>query len=253
MSYTPFEPRIFPLYIFYIILLVAVCLLAIKMYIKWRERKVKPPLFLFLVFTFLTIAVVMLIIGLTEAVITGYFKEIYRFTFPLAFCCVVIADIFLFIFSSHMTNKGQKAFIPIIIIGAILIIILLLPWNWWGIPSKDIGNKPYIRLYSTLAFVIYSISIYVTIMLLCQKARKVSSDNIVKLGLLLLFYATFSMILFFVFLMIDNLLITLINHPGYSEFLYIGWSFTLIFVILSYLSLIMPKWLINLIEKKIHK
>jgi len=45
-------------------------------------------------------------------------------------------------------------------------------------------------------------------------------------------------------------MITFFKHSGYSEFTYIAWIFGSIFIILSYLSLIMPEWLVNRIKKK---
>jgi hypothetical protein len=59
-----------------------------------------------------------------------------------------------------------------------------------------------------------------------------------------------SLILLFLMLLMDTLMITLFDHPGFSEFIYIAWDFGLIFMILAYLSLIMPEWLVNRIKKK---
>ena len=69
-------------------------------------------------------------------------------------------------------------------------------------------------------------------------------------GLKLLFFSMISLILLFLMLIMDTLMITFFDHPGYSEFTYIAWIFGLIFIILSYLSLIMPDWLVNRIKKK---
>ena len=73
MSYTPFEPRVLPLFFYYIGLSIFGIILTIKMYNKWRERKVNPPLYLSIVFLCLTLALVILTIGLAEALITSYF------------------------------------------------------------------------------------------------------------------------------------------------------------------------------------
>jgi hypothetical protein len=84
MSYTPFEVRVMPLFFYYLLLSVLGILLTVKMYLKWRERKVPAPFYLTLVFIFFTTALIGLTIGLAEAVITGFFKEIYRFSLPFA-------------------------------------------------------------------------------------------------------------------------------------------------------------------------
>jgi hypothetical protein len=65
------------------------------MIIKWRKRNERPPLYLSLVFAFFTAGIVTLAIGLAEAAITGYYKEIYRFSLPLAYSLVAIGNLFL--------------------------------------------------------------------------------------------------------------------------------------------------------------
>jgi len=250
MSYTPFDFRVFPIFVYYFCVFIFGSIVTIKMYKKWRERNVPPTLYLTFVFSFLTSALVILTIGLAEAVILGEFREIYRISLPLAYSMVIFADIFLFIFAGHITNKGKKAFPAIIVLGIILIIILFLPWNWWGVPSVDYEGAPNIRLYSTASLVIYSLSIYSYIAFICQKVKTGVEDRVMYTGLTLLFYSMISLILLFLMLIADTLLITLFNHPGYSEFTYIAWMFGLIFIILSYMSLVMPEWLIGRIKKK---
>ncbi len=250
MSYTPFELRVLPIFIYYICVSIFAVIVSIKMFNKWRERKVPPPLFLTLVFSFLTAALIVLTIGLAEAVFTGYYKEIYRISLPLAYSMVIFADIFLFIFASYMTNKGKRAFPIIIIVGIILVIILFLPWNWWGVPREDYEGELNIRLYSTGALVLFSFLIYGYIALISQKVKREVEDKIMYTGLKLLFYSMISLVLLFLMLIMDTLMITFFEHPGYSEFTYIAWIFGAIFIILSYLSLIMPEWLVNRIKKK---
>ncbi|MEE9377969.1 MAG: hypothetical protein V3V33_08030 [Candidatus Lokiarchaeia archaeon] len=250
MTYTPFELRVLPIFIYYIFVSIFAVIVSIKMYYKWRERQVPPPLYLTLVFSFLTAALIILSIGLAEAVITGFYKEIYRISLPLAYCMVVCADIFLFIFASYMTNKGRRAFPIIALVGIVIIIILFLPWNWWGVPQVDYEGELSIRIYTTGGLVLFSFLIYFYIALICQKIKHNVDDKIMYTGLKLLFYSMISLVLLFLMLVMDTLMITFFNHPGYSEFTYIAWIFGLIFIILSYLSLIMPEWLVNRIKKK---
>lgn len=249
MTYTPFDIRVFPIFVYYIFLSIFGIFMSIKMYKKWKERNVPPPLYLAIVFSFFASALTMLGIGLAEAVITGEYREIYRFSLPFAYSMVVLADIFLFIFASYMTNKSKKAFPVVIIFGIILIITLFLPWNWWGVPSEDYEGKLNIRLYSTLGLVLFSLLIYSYIVMICQKSKAQAKDKVMLTGLKLLFYSMLCLILLFVMLIGDTLLITLFDHPGYSDFIYIAWAFGMLFIILSYLSLVMPDWLINRIKQ----
>lgn len=250
MTYTPFEIRVLPILIYYICLSVFGTLVSVRMYYKWRERKVPPPLYLTLAFSFLTIALIMTSIGLMEALITGFYKEVYRFSLPFGYSMVIISDIFLYRFSSHITNKGEKAFKGIIAVSIALIILLFLPWNWWGVPSLDYAGEPNIRLFSTLGLVIYSFLIYGYIAFISYKVKSKTENKIMYFGLVLLFYAMISLMLLFLMLIGDTILITFFDHPGYSEFTYIAWIFGIIFIILVYLSLIMPDWLVNWIRKR---
>lgn len=250
MTYTPFEIRVFPILIYYIFLSIFGILASVKMYYKWRERNVPPPLYLTIVFSFLTTALIVLSIGLAEAAITGFYKEVYRFSLPFGYSMVVIANLFLFIFSSFIINKGKELFKLIIGLSVLLIILLFLPWNWWGVPYDDYAGKLNIRLISTLSLVIYSYLIYGYIAFICRKVKSKTENKVMVFGLTLLFYSMISLMLLFLMLIADTLMVTLFDHPGYSEFTYIAWIFGIIFIILIYLSLVMPNWLINWIHKK---
>ena len=249
MTYTAFEPRVLPIFIYYIILSVFGVLITIQMIKKWREREEIPPLYLSIVFALLVSAIIVLAIGLAEAAITGFYKEIYRFSLPLAYSLVVLADIVLFKFANHITDKAKKAFIPIIILGAVLIVMIFLPWNWWGFPYKDYAGKLNIRLYTNIYFVAYSFIVYISIAFISLRTKKMTREKIPQVGLTLLFYSMIAMIMFFVMILADNVMIVVFNHPGYSEFIYIAWIFAILFLILSYLSLVMPNWLVKRIQK----
>ena len=248
MSYIPFEPRVFPIFIYYIFIAVFALIVTLKMFSKYYKKKHPAALYLSLVFTVLTLSIIVLALGLGEAIITGYYKEVYRFSLPFAYSMVLLADFFLFKFANQLTNKGRKAFIPLFFICILLIIVLFLPWNYWGIPSEEIG-QPYIRLYTTMGIVFYSATIYISIIIMCQITKKYSDSKVNKARLSFLSYSMLSLLLFFIMLIGDTILIVVYNDPGYSIFVYIAWIFALIFLILAYLSLFMPKRMLNRLEK----
>jgi hypothetical protein len=163
---------------------------------------------------------------------------------------VVVSNFFLFIFASNITERGKKAYSIIIIFSVLLIIMLFLPWNWWGFPSVGYAGQVIIRIYSTLSPIVYSYLIYGYMAYISFRLRKNAEKTITSLGLTLLFYAMIILMLLFLMLILDTLMIFLFNHPGYSEFTYIAWIFGVIFIILAYLSLVMPEWLVKRIEKK---
>jgi hypothetical protein len=250
MSYTPMHPGVPALLIVYFVLISLGTIITVNMYKKWQERKSKLPLFLGLVFLLLIIALGFLAIGLIETIVTGYFKEIYRITFPLAYVCVIIADIILFKFTNEITNKSGYALYLIIIAGIILIIMLLLPWNWWGVPQEDYIGQFSIRMYSTLLFAVYSISIYLSIAIISSRARKEAKDQKARWGFLLYTLSVLCMVAFFIMNILENILIVFFDHPGYSIWVYLGWVFAFLFIILSYLSLVMPEWLLKVLKIK---
>ena len=249
MSYTPFDIRVFPIFLYYGVISIFSVVLTIKMIMKWRERKVNAPLYLSLVFTFFTAAIVMLTIGLAEAVITGFYMEIYQFSLPFAYSTVVLADMALFRFVIELTDRVKKGFFLVIVSGLAIIVMLFLPWNWWGVPPVDYEGLINIRLYSTLALIVYSYVVYIIIARICIKALKKPTDPVAKVGFQFLFAAMISMILFFLMFVMDTLMIVVFGHPGYSIFVYIAWIFAILALIFMYISLVMPKWVLKRINK----
>jgi hypothetical protein len=82
----------------------------------------------------------------------------------------------------------------------------------------------------------------------CRRIMKVTDDKIARTGLSLLFYAMLCMIFFFLMFIGDTVVITITDHPGYTEFVYVAWLFGIAFFILTYLSLVMPNWLVKRIK-----
>ena len=111
-------------------------------------------------------------------------------------------------------------------------------------------GKPYIRLYSTGSLMIYSLVVIVSIMLLSYRMKKNATEKLPRAGAALLFYSTIAMLAFFVFFIIENALIVFIAIEGYSIFMYLAWISAMFFYILSYLSLVMPNWLVKRIQEK---
>ncbi|NMC07167.1 MAG: hypothetical protein GYA24_18265 [Candidatus Lokiarchaeota archaeon] len=249
MTYESFEPRVFPLLIYYIGLAIFSVVLTLKMVAKWKERKVQPPLLMAFIFGIITAALAMMSAGLADAAATGYYMELYRFSLPFGYCMIVIMDIVLYKFAIVITNRGQRALVPVIIIGIVLGIILMLPWNWWGIPSQDIVGQLSIRLYSTLGLIAFSYTVYLTIARVCHLAMKDAKDPVAHAGLRLMFWSMICMVLFFLMLVLDTVLIVAFDHPGYSEFVYVAWIFALVFYVLMYLAVVMPEGFVKLLRK----
>nr|MDO8088917.1 hypothetical protein [Candidatus Sigynarchaeum springense] len=249
MTYQPFEARVLPFLFYYMGLAIFNIVLTVKMVLKWKQRKVQPPLLMAIVFTIFTVALLMLAAGLADSALNRFYMDLYRFSLPFGYTMIVLADIVLYKFAIVITNRGRNALATIVILGIILAIVLFLPWNWWGYPEADIVNEVSIRLYSTLALIGYSYTIYITIASVCRHAMADAKDPVARTGLKLMFWAMICLVLFFLMFVFDTILIVAINHPGYSEFVYIAWVFAVLFHVLIYLSVVMPDWFMKRLRK----
>lgn len=249
MTYQPFEPRVLSFLVYYIGLAIFSTIVTAKMAVKWRERKVQPPLLMAVSFGIFTAALVMLAAGLADSAANGAYMELYRFSLPFGYCMIVAADIVLYKFAIVITSRGQKLFNMIIILGIVLVVVLFLPWNWWGVPAGDIGDQVSIRIYSTLALIAYSYAIYITIARVCRQAMADAKDPVAHGGLKLMSWAMMCMVLFFLMFVFDTILVVAIDHPGYSEFVYVAWVFAVLFYVLMYLSVVMPEGLVKRLRK----
>lgn len=249
MTYDKFEPWVLPLLFFYIGLIIFSVFLTLEMLAKWRERKARPAGLMAAVFGVFTAALVALAIGLADAAIIGYYEEVYRYSLPIAYSMMVIADIILFQFASEVTSHWKKGFIPIIIVGAVLFVVLYLHQNYWGYPDADYAGQLNIRLYSMLGLIAFSYIIYIMIAWTCRHVLPEAKTPVARLGLQLMFWAMIFMILFFLMFIGDTVLIVAFNGSGYSPFVYVAWVFAMAFYICMYLSVAMPAWFVKRITK----
>jgi hypothetical protein len=250
MTYQPFEARVLPFLFYYVGLAIFSIIVTAKMAAKWKERKVQPPLLMAVAFGIFTAALVMLTMGLADSAMNGAYKELYRFSLPFGYALIVLADIVLFKFAIIIINRGQKAFNMIIVLGIVLAVVLFLPWNWWGVPAVDITDQVNIRIYSTLGLILYSYVIYITIARICRNAMVNVKDPVAHAGLSLMFWAMICMVLFFLMFVFDTVLVVALDHPGYSEFVYVAWIFAVLFYIFMYLSVVMPEGFVKRLRKQ---
>jgi hypothetical protein len=240
---------VLPLLFYYIGLAIFSIVMTVKMALKWKARKVQPPLLMAIVFGVFTAALGMLTAGLADSAGNWAYMELYRFSLPFGYSMIVISDILLYKFAIVITGRGKNAFNIIIILGIVVAIVLFLPWNWWGVPAGDIGDQVSIRLYSMLGLIGYSYTIYFTIARVCHLAIADAKDPVAHTGLKLMWWAMICMVLFFLMFILDTILIVAIDHPGYSEFVYIAWVFAVVFYVLMYLSVVMPEGLVKRLRK----
>ncbi len=245
MAYQAFDPSVLPLVLFYMGLIVFSTVLTTKMYNKWRERATRPVGLMTLLFVVFTAALVVLTIGLVDSAISGFYREIYRFSLPLSYSLIVVADISLFEFVREITNHRGRGLKPVVIIGAVLCVVLFLPWNWWGRLNTDYAGQVNIRLGTMLGLITFSYTIYIMIARVCWQLMPEAQTPVAKAGLRLLFGAMILMIVFFLMFVIDTVLIVAFHSGGYSIFVYFAWICSIAFYICMYLSVAMPSWFVK--------
>ena len=181
--------------------------------------------------------------------ITGYYGPIYIFSLPFAYSCLIVWNLFFFLFINEITEKGKRALIPFILTGIVIIFTLWLPTNWWGYTSEEAAGKLNTRLYTTGAVVLHATLIYISIILICLRAKRITNDKKTRVGFSLLAYSMICALMWLTFLIIDTLIIVYTDSSGYTIFAYIAWMFGILFMIFSYLALNMPDWFVKYIEK----
>jgi hypothetical protein len=249
MAYQAFDPIVFPLLLFYTGLVIFSVLLTVELYKKWRERKAKPVMLMTALFTVFAAALVSLAIGLVDSVISGFYREVYRFSLPLAYSLIVVADIILFLFAREITGHWGKALKPVAILGAFLCVVLFLPWNWWGHFNTDYAGQINIRMGTMAGLIAYSYTVYIMIARVCREVMPEAKTPVARAGLHLLFGAMIVMIIFFLMFVIDTVPIVAFHSGGYSVFVYIGWVVSIAFFVCMYLSVAMPAWFLKWITR----
>ena len=147
-------------------------------------------------------------------------------------------------------RKGDRAKIPLIISGILIIVLHFLPWNNWGVPQSDIGDNIDLQFLSSLSLLIYSYFILIYIAIISKRLLKETTDKVAKSGLKLLFTTAIFFMGFFLLITLDALMGTFFDDPGYSGFLYLGYISLIIGLITSYLSLVMPGFLVKWLKKE---
>ena len=248
-SYEAFDPGILPILFYYFGLTVFGFIMTAIMYRKWKERKRTPTLLMTAVFAILTLALIMLTVGVIDAAITGVYGEVYEFSIPFSYSMYIIADIVLYKFANIITDRGKRVFKLIIPVGIAICIMAFLPWNYWGAPKSAYVGHVDIRIYSMLCILVFSSAIYIWIGRACWHAKADADTPVAKAGLLLMVWSMIWLIFYLIMFVCDAILILYFNSPGYSVFVYVAWVFAVLFYIFMYLSVGMPAWLVQRITR----
>lgn len=242
MAYEKIDPNADGLLYVYIILICVSLFITFKMYKKYAARKTTPTKLMLYIFMLLDIAMVVILAGFTQMVITREKRELYMFSLAFGYCMIMITDLAMLRFGEEVFSF-EKRFVYIMnVLCVITAILVVLPWNGYGIASEKVEFAWYRPLSSGL-MVLTSMIIFLKIAFASYSNSKTIEDKIAKVGFRWIGHALVSMFLFILFMLLDTLYFVIMDTPGYSFFVYIAWVAAGFFFVFAYLGLIMPDWL----------
>ena len=249
----------FPIMIFELITSIFIAIIGSVIFLRWRERKTVPTLYLSLALFSMSAAILVVFMGLASWFFTwiaaGMINVIspvfYSLSLPLGYSIVVLYDIFLFLFTIHIfSDKNEKKVIPLIIGGTFLIILLFLPWNYWGI-NPSASDPPSIRTLILIFFLLFNMVTYVILAFYAFRESKQAEQKINQKAFQSIGLGQILNVVVFIWFLSDAIIILLDpGSPGYSIFIYLAWLTALTAAFLFYLGYIQPNWFKKMIEKR---
>ncbi|MHA1385302.1 MAG: hypothetical protein ACTSR3_16240 [Candidatus Helarchaeota archaeon] len=248
----------FPIMIFELIVFILLLSIACVILIKWKERKTIATLYLAIALFSISIAVLIAFTGLFSWYVSWQSSIIplatsppyYQISLPLGYSFVFGYVVFLFLFTIQIfLDKDNKKVIPIIIIGIIVISLLWLPNNYWGLDTL-LTDPPSTRTLVMGLFLLYNVLTYIVLSYYAFREAKLTEQKEYQVGFKSIAYGNIANILIFVFFLLDAVL--LIFNPsslGYSIFIYLAWSFAIVAIFMFYLGFILPSWFRKYITK----
>ena len=252
--------RHFPTLFFEFIAVIFGLILGLLLLKKYLERKTLPTLYLSLAFFAVAFGTGVAFFNLvlwwmktTESIIPYVTSpEIYITSFTLTFPAIVIYNIMTFLFANELFLVKKKwPIIPIVIIGVLIVIMVYLPTNYWGVTPIPYIDSDSTRSYTSLLFLLYNSITFLILAYYAFKDVKNVEQKDFKIGLQLIGLGSILSLNFFLMFLLDAIVI-LFNpfDPGYTIFISIGWISTTISFIIYYLGVILPEWFKKLILKE---
>ena len=236
------EPSAGNMIYIYSVLIVFSWIMTVLLFKRWKERQKLPTKLMFFVFMAYSIAITGLVIGYLEMYFTGFKMEIYKFSLGFGYCMMLVSNMLLVYFAAVVFSIEKKYYFKYLIISGIIAVLVLLPQNYYGVPSEEIGSDN-IRAYTAVGMVVWSMFTYARIARAAYNVAKNTEDPIAKEGFKWIGHSQMSFIFFFAFMMTDTIYFTITDSPGYTVFVYISWLFAALFYLFSYFGLIMPAFL----------
>jgi hypothetical protein len=250
----PMDPGSFPILPTYIGVAMFCAAITAMLFKKWRERRTRAPMLLFLAFTSYFICIVVLTIGFTEVVVTGYKMDLYKFSLAFGYAGFMVSHAFYITFAAELFSIDKRRAHGYIAACIAVAVLVALPWNHYG-QSESMYSDFHIRPYSTATLFLITLVVGSRIAYQAFKVSKHVDDPVGKAGFAFIGWSQVLMIAFFAFMGIDIIVVAFTPSQGYTPFNLIGWSAGALFFFFSYIGLIMPEWVKRRIvaDKKIDK
>jgi len=223
---------------------VIVWILTIFLYTKWRIRRTNALKFLFYAILIFAISNSALALGFNEAYYTGYKKEIYQATMYLANAGYDLGTLFYIRFAAELFGIQKSQLKKYEIALGICLILVILPNNYYGLPSEDmISFGPSIRIVTTIINGLLLYVIYCRLYFKAQSTYKKMVEKNSRIGFFLLLIAQACMIHSFVYLVLDGISFTFFTDPrGFSIFYFLSLVCVNLFIFTSTLTMLVPNW-----------
>jgi hypothetical protein len=242
MDYLPMDPGSFPILPTYIGVAVFCAAITTMLFKKWRERRTRAPMLLFIAFLSYLICIVVLAIGFTEVVVTGYKMELYKFSLAFGYTGFMVSHGFYITFASELFSLNKRRVHLYIAACLAVAVLVVLPWNHYGM-SESMYSDFHLRPYSTAALFLLTLVIGARIAYQAFKVSRHVDDLVGKAGFAFIGWSQVLMIAFFSFMALDIIVVAFTPSQGYTPFNLIGWMAASLLFFLSYIGLIMPDWL----------
>lgn len=251
--YDPIDESARPLLPLYIIITFLCIVLTILLFKKYHEKKNETTKWLFLAFLMYSLLLGIILAGFLEMYLTGFKKELYRFSLAAGYAGIMVANCCLIMFGVIVFQRDENRNYAkkYIIISLAIAVLVALPINYYGTPSTLIPPQlQYFRTVTSALMMFFSIFTYSKIYKEARRVSRLLDDRWAKTGLNCIAYSQLSLIFFFIFTLADVILFSLTELKGYTPFIYVAWSLVAVFLVFSYLGLIMPQWFKDLLERR---
>jgi hypothetical protein len=233
-----FNERVFFVFLSEAVIAVILLFLTLKLYGRYRERRLPAARYITLTSLFLTFTSAF---QLLDLLVMDYFVGIHRLGLSLAFSMSAIANIFLYLFMLEIFYTGRKAGGAKLKIFAAVeaSIALLLPI----LSPYPTAISAVVNLFAPLLLIhlVFAMALYITLFRATTRAIKATSDKLAKRGFSYIRMASISIIAAYLLFVMDSLWTMLFEPEGYTYWVIAGWIAAGIAGVLLYIGFVLPK------------